>query len=211
MNNKEMKLLLVDNVYLYKTPDGKYYTPSIYNKDFFQRYLNVFSSVRLVAKTQHVPSINTKDYIHIDFPNVEVHELTWYRGFNDFLRKLIPLSIQAVKSRKGCSCTIYRVAQLESFLVYFFSARKRPFALEVVNDPESWSSTNVVLKSITTRVLRHMCRTADGVSYVTEQYLQKNIHFQLEEIHLLHITLLLNSSLHIWGKKRKEKNSKYLD
>lgn len=172
-----MRLLLVDNVYMYRTDEGVYYTPSIYNRDFFQRYLNVFDKVRLVAKTKHVDSVDENKYIRVDFPNVEIYELVYYHGMKDFIGKLATLIRQASRAKAGCDCTIYRVAQLESFLVYGLSLRKRPFALEVVNDPQSWASTGGVVKKFTIFMLKYMCKHANGVSYVTESYLQKKYPF----------------------------------
>jgi len=168
-----MKLLVVDNVHMYKTPNGEYYTPSIYNREFFQRYLNVFSAVRLVAKTKCVQELNENEYIHVNFPNVEIYELPWFHGLREFLRQS-PILIKAARKAKiGCNCIIYRVAQLESFLVFLLSLSKHPFGVEVVNDPQSWASTSDIVKKITVMMLRYMCKNADGAAYVTEKFLQQ--------------------------------------
>ena len=83
-----MKLLLVDNAHIYKTKDGKYFTPSIYSYDFFKRYLNSFSSVRFAAKTKYLDNAQHKNLLRVDGPQVEIFEIPWYDGLND-LRKNI--------------------------------------------------------------------------------------------------------------------------
>ena len=168
-----MKLLLVDNVHIYKTDDGEYYTPSIYNKSFFDRYLKVFSSVRLVAKTRRANISEVEGFIHIDFENVEIFELEWYKGIKELIFKLPKIIPRLRTSTVGCGCIIYRVAQIESFLVYKFVKKSIPYAVEVVNDPECWDFVGKTVRSLSSKMLRHICKNANGAAYVTERYLQK--------------------------------------
>lgn len=202
-----MKLLLVDNVHMYKTPDGVYYTPSIYGDSFFQRYLNIFSEVRFVAKTKYVDHIDSNRYIRISSPNVEIYELTWYRGLKEFFKKSPQLIKQAMSAKEGCACVIYRVAQFESFLVYFFSMCKKPFALEVVNDPQGWTFTNIFIRKISEWMLKYMCQQANGTSYVTERYLQRKYPVNnKKQIFTSHYSSVELNSSYIGGSKHWENN-----
>jgi len=80
---------------------------------------------------------------------------------------------EARRAADDCDCILYRVAQLESFLVYIFNKKKKtPFALEVVNDPSAWNM-NFFVKMISCHYLKSMCIRANGVAYVTKEYLQK--------------------------------------
>ena len=168
-----MKLLLVDNIHIFKTSDGQYYTPSIYDYKFFQRYLSVFSSVRIVAKTKYVEKLDTSKLIKVDFDNIEVFELPWYQGSRELIAKILNVSRVARKCGEKCDRVIFRVAQIESFLVYLFSSVKlKPFALEVVNDPSSFSDVNFLFRFLSVSLLKVMCKKANGVSYVTEKILQ---------------------------------------
>lgn len=168
-----MKLLLVDNVHIYKTGDGEYYSPTIYNNEFFKRYLNVFSEVRLVCKVKHVNKTYVSNFIKITIPNLEFYEIPWYQGLKSMMSQLFLLDNIYKKASSGCNCIIYRVAQIESFWVFLRSHNPGlPFALEIVNDPRSFTSMNILLRLFSIFLLKTMCKRADGISYVTRYYLQ---------------------------------------
>ena len=54
-----MKLLVTTNGRLYEN-DGKYFCPLVYGYSFFDRYLNFFGQVKLVAHVKHVDSESVK-------------------------------------------------------------------------------------------------------------------------------------------------------
>jgi glycosyltransferase involved in cell wall biosynthesis len=169
-----MKVLVTDNAHLYKTPDGKYYTPTIYSYEFFQRYLNVFDEVRFVAKTKHINSIDTTKYLLVSGDRLEIYELPWYQGLKEMLKIIFKLILRYRKACEGCDCYIFRVAQIESYLTYIFGKKYgKPFAVEVVNDPSAFSNMKGIFKWINIRMLKYMTMKANGASYVTQNYLQK--------------------------------------
>lgn len=169
------KVLVVDNAHLYKTPDGKYYTPSIYSYDFFQRYLNVFEEVRFAAKTKCVDQIDISKYLLVSGDNLEIYELPWYRGLKGLLKNLPQLIKQSRNACEGCSCYIYRIAQIESFMIYLFGkTKRRPFAVEVVNDPSVCFSDNFFFKTFVNIFMKRMLYKANGASYLTSEILQKS-------------------------------------
>ncbi|MGE5579013.1 MAG: glycosyltransferase family 4 protein [Bacillota bacterium] len=168
------KVLVTDNAHVFKTCDGKYYTPSIYDRRFFQRYLNVFQSVRFVAKTKYVDNIDPTRYIPLDFERVEVFELPWYRGIGEMLRQLPKLVARCRLVCDDCDCYVFRVAQIESFFAFLLSRRRpRPYVVEVVNDPASFLRASTLLRWFAVFMVRIMVRRANGVAYVTERYLQR--------------------------------------
>ena len=169
-----MKVLITDNAHLYKTPDGKYYTPSIYNYEFFQRYLNVFDEVRFVSKTKYVNSIDESKYILVSREGLEVFELPWYQGSKGLIRNIFKLVLRYRNVNEGCDATIFRIAQLESYLAFLIGKRNgKPFAVEVVNDPAAFTEIRGIFKWINVSLLKFMVKRAHGVSYVTKDYLQK--------------------------------------
>jgi glycosyltransferase involved in cell wall biosynthesis len=169
-----MKVLVTDNAHLYKTPDGKYYTPTIYSYEFFQRYLNVFDEVRFVAKTKNVDSIDTTKYLLVSGDRLEIYELPWYQGLKEMLKIIFKLILRYRKACEGCDCYIFRVAQIESYLTYILGKKcGKPFAVEVVNDPSAFFNINGLFKWINICMLKHMTMKANGASYVTQKYLQK--------------------------------------
>jgi glycosyltransferase involved in cell wall biosynthesis len=169
-----MKVLVTDNAHLYKTPDGKYYTPSIYNYDFFQRYLNVFDEVRFVSKTKYVDSIDKSKFLLVSREGLEIYELPWYQGVKGMFKKIFKLIQKYRRACDGCDCYIFRVAQIESYLTYIFANRRnKPYAVEVVNNPAEFSDMNNMFKWINVNLLKMMIRRANGVAYVTQSYLQR--------------------------------------
>lgn len=169
-----MKVLVTDNAHLYRTPDGKYYTPTIYSYEFFQRYLNVFDEVRFVAKTKHVDNIDITKYLLVSGDRLEIYELHWYQGLKEMVKNIFKLIPQYRKACKGCDCYIFRVAQIESYLTYALGReREKPFAVEVVNDPSVFCDMKGLFRWINVRILKHMVKKANGAAYVTKNYLQE--------------------------------------
>lgn len=167
-----MKVLIADNVHLVRTKDGEYYSPSIYSYDFFKRYLNVFDKVKCMGKTKYVNDIDTGNYLKVSGSGIEIVELPWYQGMKAMfclLPKLIKIYRHAADD---CDCCIYRIAQVESFLLYMFTKRKVPFCVEVVNDPESFVDMPSYARKFSVYMTRKMTWKADGASYVTEHFLQ---------------------------------------
>lgn len=170
-----MKVLVTDNAHLYKTPDGNYYTPTIYSYEFFQRYVNVFENVRFVSKTKYVKSLDTEKYLLVSGDGLEIYELPWYQGANAMLKNIFKLIPRYRKACNGCDCYIFRVAQIESYLTYIFAKRcGKPYAVEVVNDPLSFSDLKGIFKWINVRMLKSIVKKANGAAYVTQHYLQQN-------------------------------------
>jgi glycosyltransferase involved in cell wall biosynthesis len=169
-----MKVLLTDNAHVFKTPDGLYYTPTIYNDEFFQHYLNIFEEVRFTAKTKYVDCIDDTKYILLSRKGLEIFELPWYQGLNEMLKKAIKLIFRYWKTCDGCDCYIFRVPQIESYLAFILGKKKRrPMALEVVGDPASFGDIKGLFKWINIQMLKYMLKRANGASYVTEHYLQR--------------------------------------
>jgi len=168
-----VKVLITGNAHLYKTDDGKYYTPSIYSHEFFQRYLDVFDEVRFIAKTKYVSEIDTSKFLLVSRDGLEIYELPWYQGVKEMLKNIFNLIKRYRKSTIGCDCFIYRISQIESFFTFIFSKKnKNPFSVEVVNDPTSFKDMRTVYKFINIFLLKYMIKRANGVSYVTKEYLQ---------------------------------------
>ena len=169
-----MRVLVTENAGLYKTPDGKYYAPTIYCSEFFQRYLRVFDQVRFLAKTRYVDSIDKSRYLPIECKNLEVFELPWYRGLKGMLKKLPKLVVKYRKACDECDCYIFRVAQIESYMTFLLGKRRnRPIALEIVNDPSSFPGMPSIFRWLNSKMLKHMIKKSNGVSYVTQNFLQE--------------------------------------
>lgn len=172
-DKKKTKALIVDAAHLFKDKEGNYFAPTIYDNAFLARYLEVFDTIKFMGKVREMQETDESRYIKIDTPKVEICELPWYQGLKQLFIKL-PLVIKACSTAtKECDCYILRALQIESILVYFLRDKKVPYAVEVVNDPESWEEFSGIVRKILSILLRRIVNGANGVSYVTQEVLQK--------------------------------------
>src|SRR5688500_17693235 len=81
-----MKVLVSLDHRFRRTPDGAVWTQTQFPNAFWQRYLEVFSSVRIVARAEPVTSVPA-DYKRVDGEGVEFHALPYYHGFGQYLRR----------------------------------------------------------------------------------------------------------------------------
>lgn len=166
-----MKLLVVDNAHIYKTKEGKYYSTSIYDNSFFKRYLNVFDSVRFCAKVKLVDEVDLKKHKPLDIEGLEIWEIPWYKGMKGLLKKFPQVIKSMKKSYESVDVSLYRVIQVESILSYICRNKKIKYAVEVVNDPQTYFKG--LYKIISNHYMKKMVYRANGASYITDYVLQK--------------------------------------
>lgn len=169
-----MKILLVDSIHLYKNENGQYFTPSIYNSVFLNRYYNVFGKFSIIAKTKKsdLNSLNINDLILIDSNLVNVIELPFYKGIFGLFSNWISISTLLLKYMNQFDGFIFRIAQIESYMVYLILSNLRiPHLAEVVNDPKTIIKMPI-LKQINLFLFKTIIKSALAVSYVTHTYLQ---------------------------------------
>lgn len=167
-----MKALIVDNIILYKCL-GKYYAPSIYNNQFFERYLSHFTTIRVVAKVYREDKIDFYKYIPLDTSRIEVIEIPPYRGIKALLKVIGKVAGKYHKIGDGCDCAIMKVVQLESIFAVLFGRLGIPYCIEVVNDPKTISEGFSLVKTISVAAMNYFVRHAIGVSYITKRVLQE--------------------------------------
>ena len=168
-----MKLLVAPDSAMLRTPDGKYWCPTIYAYSFFERYLQVFESIVVVSRVKHVGQDEVAGFLRCDGPGMTVAELPDMHGTADYVRKLLPFLIGARASVRDVDCAVVRLPSVPASIVLGAVRRKGlHYALEVVVDPETAYAGNRLASRFFASLLRKQCREADGVSYVTRDYLQ---------------------------------------
>ena len=174
-----MKILVATDAHIYRTPDGKHWTPAIYGYSFWKRYLNVFDSVRIVARMKDVDKIEGKALL-VDGPDVEVYPLPFYQGPFQLLKVYFKIKDKIKSAADGCDAAILRMPSQTAQMVFEVIKKRIPTAGEVVYDPydDLKNKENPlyirILDHITSRNLKLFCKTANGVSYVTESTIQKH-------------------------------------
>ncbi len=160
---------------------GALYVESVESHDFWQRYLQVFDHVTIIARVQEV-AVAPEGWLQCTGDRVDYHAMPYYIGPYQLLRRWLDLLRAARSAARAEGAFILRVPGMMGTLLSFALERQgKPYALEVVGDPYDAMSLRVwrnpmifVIRWIAAGVLRHQCRHAlAGVSYVTSEALQK--------------------------------------
>lgn len=168
-----MKLLLVANAHLYKDSEGNYYSPSVYNYNFLKRYLNVFDEIKFMGKILPIKDFDKDRCEVLSGEGVEVCEIPWYKGVKGIILRAYKIFPIFRNSYNDCDCIIYRMTQMESMLVYLFGGKHKPYAVEMVNDPDDWKYLPFIMRSFCVSLSKKMIKNARGLSFVTKSVLQK--------------------------------------
>lgn len=177
-----MRILLTTNGRLYKTNSGHYYTPIVYGYDFFKRYLDIFSTVRLIA---HVGTISEKDaqgMLRVDGTNLEIAEVPAPKGKLSYILEYHLITKAIRKNIAGCDAAILRIPDELAFQVYRVIKRcsNIPIGIEITSN--SWDffspgSTGGIFRPFLRhhwdRLQKLVCKNADASCYVTRQAIQK--------------------------------------
>lgn len=171
------RLLIACDTHIFKFQNS-YYFKRRDDAEFFDRYLRVFESVRIVARVFTVDSLKG-DFYKIEKKNIDIWEIPSFQGPVQFLKKCIKLKKSLKHVEDGCHCAILRLPSITSFQVYKrIKAKKIPYAVEVVYDAyDGYSASSSIFHKLIWKkidlTMRNICYMADGVSCVTELYLQK--------------------------------------
>lgn len=176
-----MKLLVTTNARLYKSTNGKYYTPMVYGHDFFLRYLNIFDQVKLVAHTKNIQDKSTAKMLCVSGPGIEIHEVPYPVGKLQYLKMYFKIKNSLKNCFVDCDAALLRVPDQLAFQLYPILRKNNiPTSVEVTSD--SWEFFAPGYKKSFIRPLlrvlwhfqqKYVCRTALGTSYVTKYGLQK--------------------------------------
>jgi glycosyltransferase involved in cell wall biosynthesis len=163
-----------------RTPDGAVWTQAAFPESYFAPYLEVFDSVRVVARVRNVdtPPPNAR---RADGNRVVFHAVPYYVGPEQFLAKwrLVRQTLTACVGRTDA--VILRVqSQIAAGIEPALYRRRHPYALEVMCDPFAMFAAGCndhPLRPLFQRIFYHQmrkqCGRASAVSYVTEQSLQQ--------------------------------------
>jgi glycosyltransferase involved in cell wall biosynthesis len=163
-----------------RTPDGAVWTQGINAYDFWTRYLTAFDRVKVLARIYDVPRPEP-DWRRADGPSVGFVTVPNYLGPWQYLGKALPVR-RALRAAVGeRDAAIMRVSShIAGCLQPWVVRGRRPYGLEVVNDPYDLFAPGSVRYALRpffrwwfARQLRGQCRSACGVAYVTETTLQR--------------------------------------
>ena len=168
-----------------KTVDGHIHAPSgIFAYKFWQRYLEVFDSVNVIARVQENASdascLRESSHNRADGDRVSFSCIPHFIGPRQYVLKVRKIHQALRQSIDRDDAVILRApGTLASCLQPYLQRIGHPYAVEVVGDPYDVFSPGAVkhpLRPVFRRLfshrLRQQCDTARACSYVTEKMLQ---------------------------------------
>jgi glycosyltransferase involved in cell wall biosynthesis len=151
-----------------------------YDYSFWQRYLAIFDSVRIVARASADPDIDGR-YKQVTGPQVEFWKLPFYAGPGQFLRRRNSVRESLLSAAGQNDALLCRVGSLiADELLPTWWKTGRPYGLEVVGDPHEAMGPGAIrhplrplFQAWATRSLKRQCARAVAVAYVTRDTLQR--------------------------------------
>lgn len=171
-----MKVLVMSDAHIVKEKrTGTYWCrTAVHGYDFWRRYLDVFDEVNVVARVQVLDDIDESVYTKAEGPGVRFTELPFVRGTKGYIRNFSRLRkiMKTIISDEDCG--VFRLPSLPTFMLLDeFKKTKRPYTIEVIVDPKDAYKSNKLATFILTNKLKKECREANGVSYVTQCFLER--------------------------------------
>ena len=171
------KLLMSCDEYVYMH-DDRYYAGNQERFDFFERYLRVFDNLRIVLRCEEEELKKGRVPLDQD-PRIEFVPVPMFHGPKDYAKKYFAVGKALRNVTDGCDAAVLRLPSTVAMRIgKQVSSKGLPYACEVVFDAEDgWRGTTGVTRLAWKRIdkqMRSMCAMADGVSCVTEHYLQQH-------------------------------------
>jgi glycosyltransferase involved in cell wall biosynthesis len=164
----------------FATPDGAIWTANSYPYRYWQRYLETFAGVRVVARVLAVADRDLT-WKRVDGPCVSVSRLPYYHGPQQYIlrRGAVHRTARAAVARDNA--VILRVPLVVArSIVLELGKRRQPYGLHVVGDPSDVFARGVVrhplrpfLRWYAPKMLRYVVSRGAAVAYVTERTLQR--------------------------------------
>lgn len=174
------KVIVVNEYHLQRTPDGKCWSSGILDYQILCRYLSVFEEVLLAVRVKDVKE--KKDgYVHLcSGEGVTILPITDFSGLFGYIKNNRQQKKIIKEYCSRADCAIVRVPNAISYQFLRYIDGHMPYALEVGVEPWSWlapgnykSIFRPVIRCMFTFLLKLYCKRANGVAYVTKDYLQR--------------------------------------
>lgn len=169
--------------------DGKFYAENVERRAIFDRYLRIFDRIRLVQRCREEKQLG-KRRVLIEDPRIDCYPLPYFQGPTEYAKVYFEVGRLLKHSCGGYEAAILRIPSTVSQRAFQYVEKAGiPYATEVVFDAQDGYETAATLKEkilwrIIHRQMVAMCRKADGVSCVTEKYLQRN-YFSVKDNHFV--------------------------
>jgi glycosyltransferase involved in cell wall biosynthesis len=178
-----MKLYFITEARFFKDKEGHIYGLQSFGTDMWNRYLEVFSEITVIARIQSIQSTEDIPTMQLsDCDKVTFYEIPYYVGILQYLKKkrLVDQTIQKfVEHNKGIYiCRVPGV--LGETFAAFLRKNRTPYGVEVVGDPWDVYAPGVIshplrpiLRYKGMMSLKKVVQNAAAALYVTQKTLQK--------------------------------------
>lgn len=170
-------LLLICDEYIYKHNEH-YYAGSQERLDFLSRYIRVFDKMKIALRCIEEKELKSQRVI-IDNPKIDVVPISIFHGPKEYFQNYIKIGKELKDVAKGCDAAVLRLPSTVAQRAYKYIMKAGiPYATEIVFDAKDGEETSDnriqrVLWHIIDKKMKYICHNADGVSCVTEHYLQR--------------------------------------
>lgn len=163
----------------FRTAEGAVYSNTVFDYTFWQRYLQAFDEVVVLARVKSV-SQPPRDVSRADGPGVRFAGLPYYVGPREYVKVYGSLRRTVRQATEKADAFILRVpGRISSLLAGALRQHGRPYGVEVVGnsaDTVKTAGVNPVLAAVLSLTLprrqRRLCREAAAAAYVSQGYLQ---------------------------------------
>ncbi len=167
-----MNALIVADAHLYRTPDGKIWTETVYGYDFWKRYLTEFDQIHVAARMKEAAYEEVENYLRSDGPDVLFKPMPMSRSAKEYILNFPKFVYNAANAVRKEECAIIRLPSFTAmFLLPFIKRKKIPYGIEIVANPVL--ERKKIKKQVLARHLKKYALNANGVAYVTKYSLQK--------------------------------------
>jgi len=142
------------------------------------RYLEVFDSVRVLARVREAPAV-PPGWKRLEEPGVEVFPIPFFRGPFEFLLRLGQIKSQLRKAIGPGDALILQMPAPLGPLIRSLIPSGRPFGVEALGDPLDLFSRGTydtkflfAIRILSYFQMQTLCRKACAASYVTKRALQ---------------------------------------
>lgn len=172
------KLLISCDEFIYEH-DGIYYAANQEKYDLFERYLRVFDTIRLVCRCGKEQDLKSNRVPLNQDSRIEIVPVPMFHGIKEYACAYFRVGRSLYNICEGCDAAIIRIPSTLAIRVGYLVIRSGiPYACEVVYDAEDgWRGYKGLSRLAWKRIdqqMRELCSNADGVSCVTEHYLQRH-------------------------------------
>lgn len=209
-----MKIILPCDNYIYRIK-GVYHSKSQEELDLFKRYLRVFDKIRLIARCSE-ESEQKSTYVPIEDGRIEIIPLPMFRGPFQYLRNISNIKKAIKHVYEGVDAGVLRLPSIMgSQIGYGLIKRKIPYVTENLFDSQDgYMSSDRLLEKLLWMFMdylqRHLCYRAEGVSCVTQDYMQRRYFSKKpNSFYSYYSTLALNSSFYTSARKFPYQKSTY--